>query len=129
VEILDKQERCKRELNYNGVAANVSEVALKPDTRGLELLSETSTLKLVSRSLVTEDHASGELLRPNMTGLELLGETSALKLVGGSCIVVNQSADMESDTSSACKLVSPSPERIESPVSMQSSAMQFFMLQ
>lgn len=129
VEVLDEQERCKRKVEYNSVTANVSEVALKPDTRGFELLSEISTLTLVACSLVTTNHASGEALRPDMTGLELLSETSALEPVGGSRIVVDQSTDMESDTSSVRKLVSPSPERVESPVSIQSSAMQFFMLQ
>jgi hypothetical protein len=102
---------------------------LKPDTRGLEHLSETTTLKLVASSLVTAGHASGETLQPNMTGLELLSETSALKLVSGSRIVADQSIDMDSDTSSVCKLVSPSPERAESPVSIRSSAIQLFLLQ
>jgi hypothetical protein len=125
----EDEEQKKPRVKYNSVAVNVSQEAVQPDTRALELLSKTSELKLVDGSLVAANHASSEMMRPDKSGLDLLSKTSAL-LVGGSLVAVDQSADVESDSaSSACKRVSPSPERAESPVSMPSSTMQLFMPQ
>jgi hypothetical protein len=108
----------------NGVAVKVSQEALKPDTRGLELLSKMSEMKPVDGSLVETNHASRETPIPDWKGLELLSRTSALELVSKNLVAADQSADVESVTSNASNMVSPSPEREESRAPIPCSTMQ-----
>jgi hypothetical protein len=103
------EQQKKPRVNCAGFAVKVSQEVVKPDMRGLELLIQISETRHVDCSIVATNHASREKTRTDWRGLELLSETSVLNLVSNNLVAADQSADVESDTSSACKRVSPSP--------------------